>query len=96
MKKTQRDHTVENIEADIVANVQDSLARAAFKVDDLDMYQVSGHSDTVLNLRYYRQATAMAIRDELLQKWNDTQTYHTMKAPKRVYYLSLEFLQGKS
>lgn len=42
------------------------------------------------------QACALAIRDELIRRWNATTSYLTTKAPKRVYYLSLEFLMGRS
>lgn len=38
----------------------------------------------------------MAARDDLLVKWNDTQLHFTRKAPKRAYYLSLEFLMGRT
>jgi starch phosphorylase len=36
------------------------------------------------------------MRDALIDKWNETQQYHTSLSPKRVYYLSLEFLIGRS
>nr|XP_031862304.1 uncharacterized protein CI109_002269 [Kwoniella shandongensis]KAA5529376.1 hypothetical protein CI109_002269 [Kwoniella shandongensis] len=35
------------------------------------------------------QATALSVRDQLLD-------YHTAKAPKRIYYLSIEWLIGRS
>jgi len=42
------------------------------------------------------QAIARAIRDLLAQRWLKTkQTYHDAN-PKRVYYLSMEFLMGRS
>lgn len=28
--------------------------------------------------------------------WNDTQLHYTRKSPKRAYYLSLEFLMGRT
>lgn len=40
--------------------------------------------------------TARSVRDRLLDKWNYTQQSYTVKDPKRVYYLSLEFLIGRS
>ena len=42
------------------------------------------------------QATAYSARDELIDQWNSTQTYLSSISPKRVYYLSLEFLIGRS
>ena len=35
------------------------------------------------------QATAFAVRDDLLVNWNETQMQYTRKAPKRAYYLSV-------
>ncbi|KAJ3095527.1 Non-essential glycogen phosphorylase [Phlyctochytrium planicorne] len=37
-----------------------------------------------------------SVRDRLLDKWNTTQQFHTRQNPKRVYYLSLEFLLGRT
>ena len=37
-----------------------------------------------------------SVRDRLIDNWNSTQQYHSSKDPKRVYYLSLEFLIGRS
>ncbi|KAF8317894.1 putative glycogen phosphorylase [Clavulina sp. PMI_390] len=42
------------------------------------------------------QAVALSVRDDLLINWNDTSASYTRKAPKRAYYLSLEFLMGRS
>jgi starch phosphorylase len=42
------------------------------------------------------QATAYSTRDRLIDQWNETQLYLTSVSPKRVYYLSLEFLIGRS
>jgi len=42
------------------------------------------------------QAAAHTARDRLLLSWNETQQHHTRMDQKRVYYLSLEFLMGRS
>lgn len=57
-----------------------TLGRAAYNVDDLAAYQ----------------AVSLSVRDQLIQRWNATQTEHTQRKPKRIYYFSLEFLMGKS
>ena len=36
------------------------------------------------------------MRDRLIESWNDTQQYFREQDPKRVYYLSMEFLMGRS
>ena len=42
------------------------------------------------------QGTAYSVRDRLIESWNDTQQYFKDQDPKRVYYLSMEFLMGRS
>jgi len=44
--------------------------------------------------RYY--AFALAVRDRLIERWIPTQQTHYNRHVKRVYYLSLEFLIGRS
>ena len=41
-------------------------------------------------------ALALAVRDRLMKQWIRTQTAHYTHNAKRVYYLSLEFLIGRS
>lgn len=42
------------------------------------------------------EALASAIRDVLTQRWVKTQQHHDHTNPKQVYYLSMEFLIGRS
>ena len=42
------------------------------------------------------EALALSIRDRILDEWNETQQTFTAKDPKRCYYLSLEFLIGRT
>ena len=42
------------------------------------------------------EAAARAIRDILSQRWLLTEDAYTQMNPKRVYYLSMEFLLGRS
>jgi starch phosphorylase len=44
--------------------------------------------------RYY--AFALAVRDRLIERWIPTQQTHHNRQVKRTYYLSLEFLIGRS
>ncbi|KAJ3020905.1 UNVERIFIED_CONTAM: Non-essential glycogen phosphorylase [Siphonaria sp. JEL0065] len=57
-----------------------TLARGSFNMDNFAAYFASAHS----------------VRDRLLDHWNATQNYHSAKNPKRVYYMSLEFLLGRT
>ena len=42
------------------------------------------------------EALALAVRDVLSQRWHRTEATYYRENPKRVYYLSLEFLIGRS
>jgi starch phosphorylase len=42
------------------------------------------------------EALALAVRDLLTQRWIKTRRTHGARNPKRVYYLSMEFLIGRS
>ncbi|BFU20144.1 glycogen phosphorylase, putative [Entamoeba histolytica KU27] len=42
------------------------------------------------------QAAAYSLRDRMLEFWNDTQSYFTDVQTKRVYYMSIEYLIGRS
>lgn len=64
----------------VVRHVTTTLARQAINLDDLAAYQ----------------ATALSVKDRLIKRWNETTSYHTKRAPKRVYYLSIEWLMGRS
>ncbi|KAJ2844060.1 Non-essential glycogen phosphorylase, partial [Coemansia erecta] len=41
-------------------------------------------------------ASAFSVRDRLLQRWNLTNEFHDRMKAKRVYYMSLEFLIGRT
>lgn len=70
----------QSIQRQIVNHVEYTLARTRFDFDNFGAYQ----------------AAALAVRDRLLESWNDTQQFHTNQDCKRVYYLSLEFLMGRT
>jgi starch phosphorylase len=58
-------------------------------------------SDAVVNPQaaYERQrfeAVALTVRDILAQRWIKTQSTYDRENPKRIYYLSMEFLIGRS
>jgi len=42
------------------------------------------------------EAVARSVRDVLSQRWVRTSRTHHLENPKRVYYLSMEFLIGRS
>src|SRR6266478_9060863 len=42
------------------------------------------------------EAFSHSIRDSLAQRWVQTKTTYEQQNPKRIYYLSMEFLLGRS
>ena len=46
--------------------------------------------------RDWYQTTANAVRDRLVERWMETMQRYYEHDPKRVYYLSLEFLMGRT
>ncbi|KAI3639319.1 hypothetical protein MIR68_002849 [Amoeboaphelidium protococcarum] len=76
----QDDINVNSVEKSVVKHALTTLARTPYNLDGLAAYQSVAHS----------------VRDQLISRWNETQNYHTAQNMKRVYYMSLEFLIGRS
>ena len=70
----------ESIRADFVSHLMHTLGR--------DCYSATPHD------RYL--ALALAMRDRLVERWVQTQQTHHKRQVKRVYYLSMEYLIGRS
>ncbi|KAI2733114.1 CAZyme family GT35 [Penicillium roqueforti] len=72
--------TKEEFETDLVRHIETTLARSLYNCDELAAYS----------------GTALAFRDRLIIEWNKTQQRQTFTDQKRIYYLSLEFLMGRT
>lgn len=72
--------TKDGFQSEFVRHVETTLARSLYNCDELAAYQ----------------AASQAIRDRLIVAWNKTQQKQTIRDPKRIYYLSLEFLMGRA
>lgn len=69
----------ESIQKSIINHIEYTLARTRFSLDKQIIYQ----------------GTSLSIRDRLLEAWNDAQANIKINDPKRLYYLSIEFLLGR-
>lgn len=78
--QVHRHSTADQVAASIVRHATTTLARTHFNLDGLAGYQAAAH----------------ALRDHLIWRWNAAQQHHTAADVKRVYYLSMEFLLGRS
>lgn len=63
--------------------IQNHLVFSCFKVDQ------------AATPRDWYNATAYTVRDHIVERWVNTATAYAEQDPKRVYYLSLEFLIGR-
>ena len=52
--------------------------------------------DSSTSHRYLYNALALTVRDRLVKSWRKTRDKHYQEKPKRVNYLSLEFLMGRT
>src|SRR5229473_8007028 len=71
------------------AGIEDALYERHLLFDNI----VDG-SDVTLRERF--EAVARSVRDILSQRWIRTEQTYERENPKRVYYLSIEFLLGRS
>lgn len=71
---------VKSIQKSIVDHVEYTLAASRFNFTNMTAYMASAYS----------------LRDRLIESWNDTQAYFLEQDAKRVSYLSLEFLMGRT
>ena len=67
-------------------------------VEDFQRYfnRTLGRSDINEAAYHVYTAFAMAWRDRLVEQWKETQTAYGAQDSKRAYYLSLEFLMGRT
>jgi starch phosphorylase len=79
MKNDYRDGSVEEFKESFKRHFRYSRVKDKYNCDKMD--------------RYY--SMALAVRDKIIDRWMDTQTTYYSEDPKRVYYLSLEYLIGK-
>ena len=71
---------VYSLQRSLVNHVEYTLARRRYKFDNMSFYQATAHS----------------VRDRLLERWVDTQQFYAKRDVKRMYYLSVEYLIGRS
>lgn len=71
---------VESIKKAFMTHVEYTLAKDNYSVTQLDAYMAIAH----------------VVRDHLIERWLKTQQAYYNEDAKRVYYLSLEFLMGRT
>src|SRR5690606_6002212 len=78
--RTRRSSRAETMNRSIGDHVVYTLASEPSAATDRDMYM----------------STALAVRDQLAERWTATNRRYQREDVKRVYYLSLEFLMGRA
>merc|ERR1719399_1123058 len=80
MMQTYMANDVASVQQDIVAEVEYSLACTRFNFSKADAYR----------------AAAYAVRDRLVESFNDTNEWYKEQDVKKGYYLSAEYLMGRA
>lgn len=75
-----RENTAESLKQSFIDHIEYSLAKDEYSATQRDRYR----------------ALALTVRDRLIERWIETQQTYYNKDAKRVYYLSLEFLIGRT
>ena len=68
-----------SIQESIVKHIEYTLAVNRFDINKESIYQ----------------GTALSVRDRLIEQWNETQLYIKKNNPKKIFYMSIEFLLGR-
>lgn len=55
-----------------------------------------GRDDESHSVHYAYEALGMTIRDRLMERWNETHRTYKQAKTKRAFYLSMEYLMGRS
>jgi len=89
--------------SDLVSRLiaQDGCGPIKFTGSDEALYERHLLFDNIVDashvtLREHYEAVALSVRDILSQRWIHTDQTYERENPKRVYYLSIEFLLGRS
>ena len=80
LMQSYKANDTESIQKDIVSQLEYSLACTRFNFSEADAFR----------------ATAMAVRDRLIESLNDTTSWYAQEDVKRGYYLSAEYLLGRA
>jgi starch phosphorylase len=88
MNLTPTQRLGQEAEESILGPLSDELRR--------HLYYSLGHHDHNGSRSYYYRALALAIRDRVCQHWRATRERFAATGNRRVHYLSLEFLLGRS
>eukprot|EP00727_Mastigamoeba_balamuthi_P010462 m51a1_g6038 putative glycogen phosphorylase 1 (951) ;mRNA; r:156647-160432 len=104
-REEQEDYERLGAEAGVVATryLWDLTALYLPKTSKAICRQIASHIEFSLarskwNMDYYSlfMATALSLRDRMIEYWNDTQEHFSEMKCKRTYYLSIEYLMGRS
>ncbi|KAG6416612.1 hypothetical protein SASPL_124045 [Salvia splendens] len=88
-----------SLQKDILDHVEYTVARSRFNFDDFEAFQILRSSTCFLIFKTHiirMQALSHSVRDSLIERWHDTHQHFKKQDPKRLYFLSLEFLMGRS
>src|SRR6267143_446904 len=84
-----------------IATLRNRYENGPLQLADADSYERHLRFDNVIDPaaagpRERFEAFARSVRDVLSQRWIDTENTYARVNPKRIYYLSMEFLIGRA
>ena len=88
MPESSQSQTSTNTNGNGLENLKESI-------DNHLKYSQAKNWPTSTSLDHYN-SVALTVRDRLVERWINTQHEYHEKDPKRVYYLSMEFLVGRA
>ena len=84
-----------NLEVDAVLSGQDGLVEEMKTSILCHLRLTMARHLSNATRRELWMATSLAVRDQLIDRFIETQAVHSKAGTKRVYYLSLEYLMGR-
>ena len=78
-----------SLQSSFVRHCVNTLGRTRTNLDSFAAFQAAAYTYNII-------PHIPRVRDRMLQRWNATQEQHEKQCVKMVYYLSLEFLLGRS
>lgn len=92
-----RKFILSNPKASIIKIPEQGMKKKDF-IEDFKQYYVHllGRDESCRSPYYACEALSLSIRDRLMERWKNTHTTYKQNESRRLFYLSMEFLMGRT